>query len=88
MNTNQLIAQAKAEAREWSPRLESAIAEGLIDGDVIHLGGSLYAHVQGVQVAMINNATETGRIDIATMSEQMHDRMLVLKGIRAGRVTI
>jgi hypothetical protein len=86
--TDTLIEQAKAEAMKkggWNPALETAIREGLKDGDVIHLGGELYAHIHGTDVAMVNDGEETARMALTNLSEAQRDRMLVLKGVRAGR---
>ncbi len=85
---DRLIETAKAEAVEWTPALETAILEGLVDGDVIHLGGKLFAHVEDGSVRMVNNGDETARIPMDGLSGAQSDRMLVLKGIHAGRVKI
>jgi hypothetical protein len=86
--TNELIELAKAEAKEWTPKLEDAIREGLVDGNVVHLGGKLYAHIHGDQVAMVNDDKETARLSLSDLSDAQRERILVLKGIRAGRASI
>lgn len=85
--TDQLIEAAKAEmGHNWTPALETAIREGLVDGDVIHLGGHLLANVHGDRVVMTKNGVETANIALSELTEQQRDRMLILKGQFAGRV--
>lgn len=87
-STETLIKEAKAEAGEWTSALEAAIREGLVSGDVIHLGGKLFAHVEDGSVRMVADGNETARLSLDRLSDAQRERMLVLKGIRAGRVKV
>ena len=93
MDTQQLINQATEEARvtftAFDPRrIAEAIEAGLIDGDRVHLGGKLVAHIHGSDVAMVNDDIETARMPLDKLSEQQRDRMLVRKAVRASRVGV
>lgn len=86
---DRLIETAKAEAGEWTPALEAAIREGLVTGDVIHLGGVLFAHVEDdATVRMVTDGNEAARLPLDKLTGAQRDRMLILKGIRAGRVKV
>ena len=99
-----LVEQAKAEAMaRWGavdPQpLTAAIEDGLQPGDVIWVGGHLYAHiVEGEMVSWREHTEtigeteatvteeETARVPISSLSPEEQDRLLVLKGVAAGKV--
>ena len=91
MSRDEMLAQVRArhEAKSgYSYKIEDAelaIDEGLVDGDVVHLGGKLYGHIHGDDVAMINDKVETARMSLTMLSQEQRDMMLVLKAVRASR---
>lgn len=91
MTRDEMIETAKTEMRQepgysFDDRaLASAIAAGLVDGDRIALGGGLVAHVAGDRVSMIKGGSECAEMAISDLTPQQHDRMLILKGMRAAQ---
>jgi len=90
MTREEMVKAAKAEAMEkhggWKPELVAAIESGLVVGDKIGLGGKLVAEIlDGDVVRMVNDGKETATLSLDEMTSEQKDRMLVLKGIQAGR---
>ncbi len=91
MTTQELKAQAKAEARNKynglrivDSEIEAAVDEGLNDGDKVGVGGNVVAHIEGDEVIFRNGDTEGGREKYANLSRQQIDRLVVLNAIHKG----
>ena len=67
-------------------KLAAAVAEGLVQGDRIALGGALVAAIMADgEIAMINDGKETCRVSLAALTDAQRDRMTVLKAVQASR---
>ncbi len=90
MKTEQLIEAAKDEARKqggFTPELEAAVREGLVDGDRIGIAPGTLATVTGGEVVFTRGGTEGGRALLAALTEQQIDTLIIRKAVFAGRVT-
>ena len=87
--TTDLIAAATAEA-EKTPGyqydykvLASSVKDGLLDGDRIGLGGKLIAEIHTDRVHMISDGAKAAELAVSDLTDEQHDRMIVLKAAQA-----
>ena len=91
MTRDETIEATKAEHRKRDGysfddrKIEAAIDEGLVDGDKVHLGGKLIAHIHEGVAAMVNDGETTAAIPIESLTDEQRDRMLVLKAVQTSK---
>ena len=92
MTTAELTQQATDKAKAANngvcneDGIATAIAEGLVDGDRISVGGGVAAVISGETVTFVKDGKTGGEMQIADLSQQQRDVLIINKAAYAGRM--